>query len=452
LIVWLLPLILVLLLAVTWLVARVAKYRQSVPYSPKFDYFYGFDEEHVIGGECDGQSLRLPTVNASIATLVAEVHVESGPISDNQLILKLGEKKVGASFERGATGKRLLDVTAFLAELHKGPAEIRIKGNGMALKAGPVKLCGFKSPLEAPRIMVIAPHPDDAEIAAFGLYSDHAATTTIVTVTAGDDSLRYRDVASGLAEASLLSAQIRVYDSLVCGTWGGVSPARSVSLGYFDGKLDEMRRRSPAVVTSKHLAFTSPSHIRPASSAKAEASWSSLVEDLREQILAQKPDVIVTPHPVLDCHSDHVAATLAVCEAMLATPAANPKLLLYVNHHRMTEAYPFGSIGDGVHLPPAEQDAHGCRRVYSHPLDYEMRRRKMFALDNMHALRDVPEPIRKGVLKRELVNWLRRTLLSSDRYDFNYYRRSLRSNELFFVVDPLEVRGFYEGVVGNLDG
>ena len=38
-------------------------------------------------------------------------------------------------------------------------------------------------------MLVIAPHPDDAEIAAYGLYTDTAAT--VATLTAGDASDRY---------------------------------------------------------------------------------------------------------------------------------------------------------------------------------------------------------------------------------------------------------------------
>ena len=41
------------------------------------------------------------------------------------------------------------------------------------------------------RVLVVAPHPDDAEIAAFGFYADTRAM--VVTVTAGDASDRYQN-------------------------------------------------------------------------------------------------------------------------------------------------------------------------------------------------------------------------------------------------------------------
>ena len=45
--------------------------------------------------------------------------------------------------------------------------------------------------LDDERVLVVAPHPDDAEIAAFGFYADTRAM--VVTVTAGDASDRYQN-------------------------------------------------------------------------------------------------------------------------------------------------------------------------------------------------------------------------------------------------------------------
>ncbi len=82
--------------------------------------------------------------------------------------------------------------------------------------------------------MVIAPHADDAELAAFGLYSQ-AREAWIVTLTAGEiETEHYRRM--GLRRNSCggaLKGRLRAWDSQAVPTWGGVPAERCVQLGYF---------------------------------------------------------------------------------------------------------------------------------------------------------------------------------------------------------------------------
>src|SRR2546422_867970 len=72
-----------------------------------------------------------------------------------------------------------------------------LRGFHVAWPAGAARLhvC-HESIRSEDRVLVIAPHPDDAELAAFGLYADTRAT--IVTVTAGDGSARYTGKNGGM--------------------------------------------------------------------------------------------------------------------------------------------------------------------------------------------------------------------------------------------------------------
>ena len=88
-------------------------------------------------------------------------------------------------------------------------------------------------------MLVVAPHPDDAEIAAFGFYADTRAT--VVTVTAGDASDRYQNPTQpwmSLTRGAV--AQMRVWDSLTIPQFGGVPPERAINLCLPDGRLSEM--------------------------------------------------------------------------------------------------------------------------------------------------------------------------------------------------------------------
>src|SRR5437773_11653077 len=70
------------------------------------------------------------------------------------------------------------------------------------------------------RMLVVSPHPDDAELAEFGLYADTQAT--IVTVTAGDASDRYKGKNYGVQLTRAQVGRMLVLDRILVSTFGGV--------------------------------------------------------------------------------------------------------------------------------------------------------------------------------------------------------------------------------------
>ena len=78
-------------------------------------------------------------------------------------------------------------------------------------------------------VLVLAPHPDDAEIAAFGLYANRKST--VVTVTAGNAGApTYEAVFDDPSEHYLFKGRIRLIDSITVPLQGGIPPERALFL------------------------------------------------------------------------------------------------------------------------------------------------------------------------------------------------------------------------------
>lgn len=439
---------LVLVVAGAWPLARLSLYRRSVPYDPTRSYEYGFGavEQHDV--PFDGHSLALPKVPEDCAALLLKLDLDKallGSFFDPCVHVRFRSRQAENWFERGASGARYLNLSHLhkLLQFEAGRAEVALRH----VRARPqmAKLFVFKKKLRRDeRLAVVAPHPDDAEIAAYGLYRTHHRTAWLVAVTPGDASLRYRAMTGSDAEASQLSANLRASDSAACAALAGIKPERVIGLGYFDSMLAAMHTASPAPVESRYGTATKRDlDLRDGWA----ASWPNLVSDLRRILQANGISAIACPHPLMDSHPDHVLTTLAVCEAVLAEPALSVKLLLYVNHHVSTEAYPFGPSGSAVTVPPSSQTASS---VFSHQLDRAAQIEKACALDINHALRDLPSPWLGPMAIKALVDWLRRILLGSHLYDFSYYRRAVRQNEIFFVVSDLEIEKLRDAIVVRL--
>ncbi len=360
-----------------------------------------------------------------------------------------GDVRVEQYLDANATGLRWLNLTGLRGHLSEG-AVVAIEAHGVTFEPGDASVRLFTNRLDLEKkILIVAPHPDDAELAAFGLYAGRDAT--IVTVTSGNaGDFNYRANVSDPAEHYRLKGYLRAVDSVTVPWQGGIPPERAFNLGYFDARLEAMRASPDEPVSEMYGPNQDVSVYRRAnlsellSNRARTATWSHLVEDLREVAQKVDPAVIVMPHPLLDSHRDHQMAAVAMVEA-LERRKERPTFLLYTNH-ASENRYPFGPPGTSVSLPPWSASEIEVEGVYSHPVSPELQVRKLFALESMHDLR--LSPAEQSSCHTEGV------VLRPDYPrvpEVDYFRRGVRSEELFFVHTMDGVRGLVRSFLAGLE-
>jgi LmbE family N-acetylglucosaminyl deacetylase len=340
-----------------------------------------------------------------------------------------GSARLTQYFDPHALGPRWLNLSA-LHGIAAGTA-VSVHAHGITLDVNAV-LRSFDNHLDLhQRLLIIAPHPDDAEIAAFGLYADRSST--IVTLTSGNaGDMNYRAEVSDPAEHYRWKGTLRATDSVTVPWQGGISPEHTFNLGYFDARLEEMHDAPDKVFAEVYGPNTDVAvyrHVNLGALLPTDSrsnSWKHLVEDLVTILRKVDPALIVTPDPRLDGHPDHKFATVALAQA-LDQWGGSARFLLYTNHFAENR-YPFGPAGTVMTLPVA--GPQWLQGVYSYPTPAALQLRKAFALESMHDLRLSPEEQRTcGIPGLER------------RQDYpripeeDYLRRAPRENELFYVYD-----------------
>jgi GlcNAc-PI de-N-acetylase len=355
--------------------------------------------------------------------------------------VSVGEFRIQQYLDPNAVGIRWLNLSG-LREHLAGGAEVIIRSHAVTLEAEAATLRLFDSHLDLQqRMLVIAPHPDDAEIAAFGLYADSRAS--VVTVTAGNaGDMNYRASVSDPAEHYSLKGYLRAVDSVTVPWQGNIPPERTANLGYFDGRLDAMYLAPKQTFTEVYSANTDVAPYRRANLSKLVSgaargnSWQHVVEDLVEVLRKVNPAIVVMPDPRLDTHPDHEFTSVAVDQA-LEQWQGKPIFLLYTNHTD-NDHYPYGPAGTVVSLPPGEGHV-SVQKIYSHPTAHALQIRKLFALESMHDLRLSPD---------EQVTCSSVTVAHRPDYprvpEEDYFRRAPRANELFYVFNKAGVHALIQ--------
>ncbi|MBC3300375.1 PIG-L family deacetylase [Pseudomonas sp. SWRI18] len=430
LVAWWLP----LLLAVLAWVAHEAWFADHLFYAPNEDYQYRFSAEAELAGvRLDGDRLLLdqPLALEAGATLVLAIKVKStwlGRFLDP--CVELADDR--QTFERGVNGVRYLNLSGLAPMLAAG--ELRLRGRHCRLLGSP-RLWAWSHPdYRAQRVMVIAPHADDAELAAFGLYSQ-AEKPWIVTLTAGEiEAEHYERMGLDAVEASRIKGRLRAWDSIAVPLWAGVPQAHCVQLGYFCLQLQAMQAAPDLPFASREAELTD---VRPfrrfnpfplPSDSDGLPTWNNLLADLRHVLLMARPEVIVLPHPVLDPHPDHVCAQQAVLQALQGLEWQPTTVLGYANHLHDNDRWPMGDAGAGIALPPlfdATEELIPCCL----PLTLAQQRDKAMALGMMHDLQ--PE----APFKRRVRRWLQRMLAGRARSPYGeneFFRKAVRRHELFW--------------------
>jgi hypothetical protein len=361
-----------------------------------------------------------------------------GAEQDPYVEVSVGDFRIQQYLDTNAVGVRWLNLSGLREQL-AGGTEVIVRTHAVTLEAETASLRLFDNRLDLQqRILVVAPHPDDAEVAAFGLYADRQAS--VVTVTAGNaGDMNYRASVSDPAEHYSLKGYLRAVDSVTVPWQGNIPPERTANLGYFDGQLDAMYRAPEQTFSEVYSANTDVALYRRAnlsklvSSAARSNSWQHLVEDLAEVLRKVNPGIVVMPDPRLDGHPDHELTSVALVRA-LEQWQGNPIFLLYTNHTD-DDHYPYGPAGTVVSLPPGEGHI-SVQKIYSHPTTHALQIRKLFALESMHDLRLSPD---EQITCSSSVS-------TAHRPDYpripeeDYFRRAPRANELFYLFNKTGIR------------
>jgi len=432
---WWLP----LLVAVIGWVAHEAWFADHLFYSPHEDYQYSLSSENECVVHVDDGWLRVEeglTISET-DTLILEVRLRStwlGRFLDPQVEIVSTDIADRQAFERGVQGLRYVNLTGAARSLVQG--KLWLGARFCRIDGAPRLWCFAHADARARRVMVIAPHADDAELAAFGLYSQ-ASDAWIVTLTAGEiEAEHYRDMGLGRAEAARMKGRLRAWDSIAVPRWGGVPEAQCVQLGYFCMQLPVMQAEPTKAVGSREAALEDTRLFRQFNALSLPGddgvpSWNNLVADLRAVLLMARPQVVVMPHPTIDPHPDHVAAEAALREALKGLEWQPETILGYANHLHDNDRWPMGQAHSGVSLPPVFTGDAGLV-PYSLELSERVRRDKAMALGMMHDLQP-PMPFKRR-LRRCLQRWLagRRHALEGEN---EFFRKAVRRHELFWRQD-----------------
>lgn len=378
---------------------------------------------------------RLPIGNGSYfsdGTLWLSAEVAGGSSSKCPVVqFELSGTIVRQRLPRNASGVHYFDLSPFVGS---GANAVRFQASAARLRGRGATLLFWRNLIRpSDRVLVIAPHPDDAEIAAFGLYSKHESTIATLT-TGGSGRLRYQALWPEPVEHHQNKGWLRQWDSLVLPQLGGVPPERCVNLGFACESLRALRdtpKQCSLARSGRVLSNWGKDLLRPQNRV---ASWNGLVEDLSHLLRQTSPDAIVLPHPFLDEHPDHKLASLAVQEAARKSGWQGRLALFYVIHASQEPFWPYGRFTDLVGPPPWRGAAFEWGIPHSQPLTPETHRRKLIALESTHDVRNSDEFDVHLSLWKQIRRQCKRRLQRWRGFEPSYVWLWGRPNELFFAM------------------
>ena len=219
---------------------------------------------------------------------------------------------------------------------------------------------------------------------------------------------------------------------------GGIPPEQSVNLGFFDGTLKTMLENKSKAATGLYTGISDITFFRKknissiSSGLSGKSDWNSLVTNIEYILKTVEPNIIIAPYPALDNHYDHKLSSVALFEAIKKIGIKEGSLYLYTNQLEFNAYYPYGKMGGVLSLPPnfTKNNVY-FDGIYSHALSINKQKDKILALEAMNDLRpDTEWRFSEGAIKQVYLN-IKRDITGKDN---SYFRRAVRSNELFFII------------------
>ncbi len=380
-----------------WIRKRV--YQRELGYNPKRDFDTGISSGGaiVLPIKLERNGFEMPKLPDDAVSACLSVRLKassSGTIFDPFVEIVAGNFRDCQFFARGVLGRRHLNLSRLLHSGVKEGDRIILRCHRLSIVDRETEMVVCRETIgREDRVLVVAPHPDDAELAAFGLYTDTDAT--IVTLTAGDASTNFHGRNGSIKLNRSQCARLRVKDSIEVPQWAGLPRAKIINLCYPDSHLNSMRETPLKDFSGNGADPFDFQGLRQLNSSGllrdgANCSWDSLIKDLAFVIDQVKPTIIVSPDPWNDPHPDHLATTVVVCDALRSLRRAEGRFFLTNVHSRWSELYPLGPAGAGVPLPYRNHNGgpESCG-FYSHALTAERQTEKYLALEAMHDIREL---------------------------------------------------------------
>ncbi|MCS7063949.1 MAG: PIG-L family deacetylase [Methylacidiphilales bacterium] len=284
------------------------------------------------------------------------------------------------------------------------------------------------------KILILAPHPDDPEVSSYSIYTSYPQSTVIVTITDGLNT----------ANRNFILTSQRVIESLTIPQFNGISFRNTINLAYPDGNLKilyENYRTSPMDKKSSRFNEYRNLNVSPYMPTNSIGPcWISLINDLVQIIQSYKPTIIITPHPLIDSHFDHVFTTLALDEALQICDYFPSAILTTFVHNKITELYPFGPHNSEISLPPFPQHFNNIQLFDSVQVAFcseDLNHLKFRAMEAHSDLRTIRFPIYPTFssaflqLKIAAYNSL---LFHPNSPPNSLFRRFIRPHELFLTI------------------
>jgi len=329
-------------------------------------------------------------------------------------------------------------------------SELQLDVEGAGLAETP-RLRWYPRPELTGPYLILAPHPDDAELAAGGFYTGQAESMHIVTLSCGEKLKSVdRQYLSGLdqtlADASRRKAEWRRWNVYATPLLSGLSPERSTVIGVPDGQgwslIHDGTPQTPDWPIREARAFN---RIELPFSETDVLEREHVLVALRQVIDSVRPETILVTDPEFDPHGDHRATSLALALALSGSTHRPANVMLYANHYR--HAYPPGPAFQPAWMPPRSIAIDSLFDDAPVPmlwtLDPAMQKHKALLLDSMSDLS--PRANRRQQRRRARRAGFTPTF-AAERDP--YFQSAVRSTEFFRVLPG---QTFVDGWLRRLD-